>query len=261
MLRFMREWWGPVLGGGMVVLIALLALGPLLFVGSALAVTAAAASSRLMARKAGIGKLHEELTGMNLRGFVVGLVALALLLWGPIDHLWPSWLSVRLAYMIVIPALTWFALEALWIIWRPSPTATDLIGASVAAVVAAVLLWGAYWYSQQDTHSECVRWRQTHDGRECIGDEWFVAPGPGPDLVIVALLGAVGTVTLGYAVMIGLGTIVRTSRERVSRAPTPQGFAGAQCECGHRPHQHDRGGGVCFACPCARWQPLVEPVW
>jgi hypothetical protein len=47
---------------------------------------------------------------MGARKYLVGVLAFALLMWGPIDHSRPTGLAVRAIYLIAIPTTAWFAL-------------------------------------------------------------------------------------------------------------------------------------------------------
>lgn len=84
---------------------------------------------------------------MGSRKYIVGVVAVALLIWGPLDHSWPAWLAIRIAYLILIPVATWFLLGWIWERWQPDPEterqlqsarieAIKLIGIAVAATTA-----------------------------------------------------------------------------------------------------------------------------
>lgn len=77
---------------------------------------------------------------MSVRKFIVGMLAVALLLYGPINHSWPFWLAIRGAYLIGIPTLTWFALLWVWHVWDPSWTHEDRLVRVLSGFVAAWFL-------------------------------------------------------------------------------------------------------------------------
>ena len=43
---------------------------------------------------------------MGSRKYLVGVLVVALLIWGPIDHSWPAWLLIRIGRVIAIVCLT-----------------------------------------------------------------------------------------------------------------------------------------------------------
>ncbi|HUP80858.1 MAG TPA: hypothetical protein VM260_20070, partial [Pirellula sp.] len=51
---------------------------------------------------------------MEVRKYIVGLVAVVLLIWGPINYSWPWSSAIRISYLILIPLGTWFLLGWLW---------------------------------------------------------------------------------------------------------------------------------------------------
>lgn len=51
---------------------------------------------------------------METRKYIVALVAVVLLLWGPGDPSWPWWLAIRLGYLILVPLGIWFLLGWIW---------------------------------------------------------------------------------------------------------------------------------------------------
>jgi hypothetical protein len=55
-----------------------------------------------------------ETAQVENRKYIVALVAVVLLLWGPGDPSWPWWLAIRLGYLILVPLGIWFLLGWIW---------------------------------------------------------------------------------------------------------------------------------------------------
>ena len=62
---------------------------------------------------------------MFSRQYIVGVAAVALLIWGPLDHDDPWGLVVRFGYLILGPLALWFVLKWVWKQWRPDEAAED----------------------------------------------------------------------------------------------------------------------------------------
>jgi hypothetical protein len=77
---------------------------------------------------------------MASRKYLVGVTAVVLLIWGPIDHSWPAWLAIRLGYLFVIPLITWFLLGWIWKVWQPDEETENRLYRSLIGATAGVLL-------------------------------------------------------------------------------------------------------------------------
>jgi hypothetical protein len=86
---------------------------------------------------------------MEFRKYIVGLVVVVLLIWGPLDHSWPWWFAISIGYLILIPLGTWFLLGWIWRDWQPQsdPELNDArmeaikpIAISTAATIAICYL-------------------------------------------------------------------------------------------------------------------------
>jgi hypothetical protein len=119
------------------------------------------------------------------RNFIVGLIAAILLVFGPIN---PPGLIVRIAYLIIIPVLVWFALRFWGSRSYLGSLTNDRITRALFGAVAGALLVGAYLAYTADYHEECDQRVQTRDGSECVGDYVPVKGGdPGSALMLVFL--------------------------------------------------------------------------
>jgi hypothetical protein len=122
---------------------------------------------------------------MGCRNYIVGAVAVALLMWGPLDHSWPVWWVIRFGYLIAIPVATWFFLGWLWGRWKPDAAAEDRLRRALAAATAGVFALGAVTMATADSHGDNTQWVQSREGMEAVGEDIEV---PGPDWYIVMLL-------------------------------------------------------------------------
>jgi len=76
---------------------------------------------------------------MTSQKFIVGVVLISLLIWGPIDHTWPSWLFIRISYFILIPVIVWFLLKWIWKIWQPNTELEDRLIKALVSATSGVL--------------------------------------------------------------------------------------------------------------------------
>jgi len=74
--------------------------------------------------------------------YIVGAVAIALLIWGPLDHDDPWGMVVRAGYLILVPLVLWFVLKWVWKQWRPDEAAEDRLQRTLFGVTSGVFLAG-----------------------------------------------------------------------------------------------------------------------
>jgi len=124
---------------------------------------------------------------MDVRKLLVGLFALALILWGPVPRSWPypSWIRLLL-YLALLPTLAWFALKLIWNKCQPDEAVEDRIERAVASAIAGALLLSSVREMKATSHLECTQVIQTRDGQECVGD-YVRVPGPDGTRVILYL--------------------------------------------------------------------------
>lgn len=77
---------------------------------------------------------------MHSRHYIVGAVAVALLIWGPLDHDDPWGMVVRTGYLILAPLVLWFVLKWVWKQWRPDDAAEDRLQRTLFGVTSGVML-------------------------------------------------------------------------------------------------------------------------
>ena len=124
---------------------------------------------------------------MDSRKYLLGVVVVVLLIWGPINHSWPAWLAIRICYLIVIPLAIWFLLAWIWRVWQPDTETEDRLLRSLAGATAGVLLIFAILEAMAETHVDNTQWVRTLDGMEAVGEDIVL---PGPDWVVVIMLAA-----------------------------------------------------------------------
>lgn len=107
---------------------------------------------------------------MNSRKYIVGVVFVSLLIWGPIDHSWTLWLLIRTTYLILIPLLVWFLLKWVWSFWQPSIESEDRLERALASATGGVLFVLAIIEATAKTHIGNTLSIQTRDGIEDVGD-------------------------------------------------------------------------------------------
>ena len=134
---------------------------------------------------------------MSARKYLVGVIVLVLLIWGPVDHAWPAWLFIRISYLVAIPTAAWFVLGLIWKLWRPDGSTEQRLNRTLAGATAGALLVGAIVAAQTKHHFICSQEVQTRDGPECVGDYVRV---PGPDVGQAVVL----TLAAGFAFWIGV---------------------------------------------------------
>jgi succinate dehydrogenase hydrophobic anchor subunit len=107
---------------------------------------------------------------MNSRKYIVGVVFVTLLIWGPIDHSWTLWFLIRGAYLVLIPILVWFLLIWLWSYWKPSIEIEDRFERALAGATSGVFFALSIIAATSKTHIGNTMSIQTRDGVEDVGD-------------------------------------------------------------------------------------------
>jgi hypothetical protein len=114
---------------------------------------------------------------MGSRKYLVGVLVVILLIWGPIDHSWPAWFAIRMCYLIVLPVVAWFLLKWIWGVWQPNPVFEERLERTLGGITAGVFLVLAVLEAVADTHIGNTMWVRTRDGMEAVGDD-IVLTGP-----------------------------------------------------------------------------------
>lgn len=127
---------------------------------------------------------------MSSRKYIVGMVFVALLIWGPIDHSWPAWLVIRTSYLVAIPLATWFLVGWIWRVWQPDAVTENRLVRALAGATGGVFVVLAIFGAMAETHIGNTMWFRTRDGMEAVGDD-IVLSGPDWGNVIM-LIGAAG---------------------------------------------------------------------
>ena len=124
---------------------------------------------------------------MNSIKYLVGLIFVLLLIWGPINHTWTLWLLIRIGYLILIPLLMWFLLKLVWKFWNPNIELEDRIERALYSATSGVLIVLAIIEANAKTHIENTLSIQTRDGIEDVGD-YITQQGVNWSAVIVLLI-------------------------------------------------------------------------
>lgn len=134
---------------------------------------------------------------MKSRGYIVTVIVIVLLIWGPINDSWPASLAIRIGYLILIPLLVSFALRWIWKIWNPDAASENRLERALFGATAGIFLIFAIMKSMAKTHIGNTDWVRTHDGMEAVGDDVIL---PGPDWGVVAMLGCVSGIAFWQSV-------------------------------------------------------------
>jgi hypothetical protein len=124
---------------------------------------------------------------MSSRKYLVGALVVALLIWGPIDHLWPVWLAIRIGYLIAIPVAAWFLLGWIWRVWHPDAATETRFERGLGGATGAVFVVLAIFEAMADTHIGNTMLVRTRDGMEAVGDD-IVLSGPDWGNVLMLLI-------------------------------------------------------------------------
>lgn len=116
--------------------------------------------------------------------FVVILVFGLLLLFGPIE---PFGLTVRFAYLILIPVMLLLALRHWGKHLEMDKSANDRLRRALLASIAGSLLVGAYLTYTASSHLECDQYVRNRDGKECVGN-YVTADGSDRGQVAILIL-------------------------------------------------------------------------
>lgn len=110
------------------------------------------------------------------RNYIVGIVFVALLVFGPVQ---PYGLVIRFAYLAAIPAVLWLALRYGGEKLDLSPDDNDRLNRGITATIAGMLTVAAYQTATAKYHGECSQTvRDGQGGYECVGD---IVTVMGPD--------------------------------------------------------------------------------
>ena len=126
---------------------------------------------------------------MSSRKYLVGVLVVVLLIWGPLDHSWPAWLLIRTGYLIAIPLAAWFILGWIWRVWQPDAASENRLQRALGAATGGVLVVMAVLAAMAHTHIGNTMWVRTRDGMEAVGDD-IVLPGPNWGNVIMLIAAA-----------------------------------------------------------------------
>ena len=85
---------------------------------------------------------------METRKYIVALVAVVLLLWGPGEPSWPWWIAIRLGYLIFVPLGIWFLLGWIWQDRQPqsAPELNDARIEAIKPIAISAAATIAIWY-------------------------------------------------------------------------------------------------------------------
>jgi hypothetical protein len=184
--------------------------------------------------------------GEEIRHWIVGLIALGLLIFGPIDHDSPYGIAVRLGYLVLVPLAVWIGLAGFWRIWRPDRSAEVRLGRALAGTLAGMLLIGSLLASQDEYHLVCTEEVSTGDETECVGD---YVPVPGPDAFEVVLLAGLAIA----AFRVASAPWTRYERETLEASEPVEDdvilLPSPSCaRCGHAKAEHWYGGKTTWPC-------------
>lgn len=135
---------------------------------------------------------------MFFRQYLVTVIFIALLIWGPIDHSLKGWLIIRTAYLIIIPVLIYFLLAWIWNKWEPSEKVEDALERILSGLICAVLILMAIIEATSKEHIGNTKWIQTREGREAVGDDVVLS---GPDWGNIIMLVIISIVVFVIGVM------------------------------------------------------------
>src|SRR5690349_9565350 len=107
-------------------------------------------------------------------GLIVGVAAVVLLIFGPVK---PFGLIIRLAYLILIPALLFLGLCALGSYLRMDTSSNDRLRRAIFGAIAGALFVGAYLSATASYHTECDPGSPGNTTSECGGD-YITVKGP-----------------------------------------------------------------------------------
>lgn len=102
------------------------------------------------------------------RNYIVGIVFVALLLFGPVQ---PYGMVIRVTYLAAIPAILWLALRYVGGKLEMDTIDNDRLYRGITALIAGMLVVAAYQSATATHHGECSQMvRDGHGGYECVGD-------------------------------------------------------------------------------------------
>lgn len=140
----------------------------------------------------------EKIKGLSKSNqtFILTVFFIALLIFGPIE---PYGLIIRIAYLIVLPALLYFLLKYIGNTYELDDGMNDRIGRSLASMIAGGFFVAAFITLTQKSHMECDELLKVgRDEAECVGDYVRVS---GPDYFQGIVFIAIGAVAVWYSLV------------------------------------------------------------
>jgi len=132
------------------------------------------------------------------RNYIVGIVFVALLVFGPVQ---PYGMVIRVAYLAAIPAIFWLALRYVGGKLNMDPFDNDRLNRGITAAIAGMLIVTAYQSATATHHGECTQTVRDGQGEyDCVGD---IVKSKGPDRGIAIM----------WIVFAGVAFWVATSRK------------------------------------------------
>lgn len=154
------------------------------------------AASEATVERAGYDRKRRQ--QVNSRMYLVGVLVVVLLIWGPLDNSRLAWVAIRIAYLILAPVAAWFVLKWIWKVWQPDAATETRFERALAGAIAGVLVVLAVLAATEKTHIGNTKWVRTRDGMEAVGED-IVLPGPDWQVVLALAAFAVVAFTLSVA--------------------------------------------------------------
>jgi len=138
-----------------------------------------------------------ENTGLSSknRNFIVAFLVLMLLIFGPVE---PYGMVIRIAYLVVLPALAWYALSHFGSSWEIGEKENDRLNSMLMGIVAGIFFLSAYYFYTETSHSVCTGGIRDEGEYECTGAYEMKS---GPDIANAFIAIIMGTFVVWLAVL------------------------------------------------------------
>ncbi|MBS1738632.1 MAG: hypothetical protein JSS98_18795 [Bacteroidetes bacterium] len=135
---------------------------------------------------------------MNFRAYLMTVIFILLLLWGPIGHSQPAWLAIRIGYIVLIPLTVGLLLRWIWAQWQPTKKMETTLSRILSGIICIALFVFAILQAIAKAHIDNTEWigGGRDEAAESVGD-WIVLPGPNWGNVFILTLMGVMLLWLG----------------------------------------------------------------
>lgn len=124
---------------------------------------------------------------MTFKSYLSWTIFVILLIWGPIDHSWPSLLLIRTSYVVLIPIIVWIILSWFLNLLHITDKTDAILNRILSTIISVVLFILAILEATSKKHIGNTQTINTNVGNEDVGD-YIELTGPDYGNVFVLVI-------------------------------------------------------------------------